>query len=292
MADAFGPGVQLRIVQPDTPQTEKYVRNLIPRNWRRLVDLSNAPAAIPPTHIIWPEAAPPFPLTRQPEAMADVAALTGGSRILLTGDVRIEEKPGEPRRFYNSFDVFGPRGNLLGTSDKYHLVPFGEYLPFEQTLRAFGFSEIAANTGFSSGDGPKTFAVPGAPPVGPLICYEVIFPQEVTGTPRPSWLVNLTDDSWFGPNAGPMQHLLIARVRAIEEGLPIIRAANGGISAVIDPYGRVRASLALGERGVVDYGLPAALATTPFTRFGSLAILLLSLICAGVAVWPLAISRT
>jgi apolipoprotein N-acyltransferase len=224
--------------------------------------------------------------------MAEVVTLTGGSRVLLTGDVRIEQKQGEPTRFYNSFDVFGRDGNLLASSDKYHLVPFGEYLPFEQTLRAFGFSEIAANTGFSSGDGPKTFSLPGAPPVGALICYEVIFPQAVTGTPRPSWLVNLTDDSWFGPNTGPMQHLLIARVRAIEEGLPIIRAANGGISAVIDPYGRVQASLALGARGVLDHALPAALPPTPFARFGSVIILVLLLLSATASIWPLAISRT
>ena len=163
--NATVPDVHLRVVQPDTPQTEKYVRDLVPRNWRRLVDLSITPAAVAPTHIIWPEAAPPFPLTRQPEAMAEDAGLTADARVLLTGDVRIEQNQGEQTRFYNSFDVFGDRGKLLATSDKYHLVPFGEYLPFEKTMRALGFSEIAANTGFSSGDGPKTFAVPGAPPV-------------------------------------------------------------------------------------------------------------------------------
>jgi apolipoprotein N-acyltransferase len=123
--------------------------------------------------------------------------------------------------------------------------------------------------------------------VGPLICYEVIFPQAVTGDPRPSWLVNMTDDSWFGPNTGPMQHFLIARVRAIEEGLPIARAANSGISAVIDSYGRVRARLDLGLRGVLDSDLPVALPQTPFARYGNLILLALFLICAGAALWPL-----
>jgi len=284
-SDATVPGVHLRIVQPLTPQPEKYDRRYLARNWRRLIDLSAAPAAVAPTLIIWPEAAPPFILAQTPEALADLAQLTGDSRVLLTGTVRIEEA-GPRSRFYNSFAMFGPHGRLLATSDKFHLVPFGEYLPFEDTLRSVGITEIAANTGFSSGPGPQTFAVPGAPPLGPLICYEVIFPQAVTGDPRPAWLVNMTDDSWFGPNTGPMQHLLIARVRAIEEGLPIVRAANTGISGIIDSYGRMRARLDLGLRGVLDGDLPVALPPTPFARYGNLILLTLFLICAGAALWP------
>jgi len=285
-------GVQLRLVQPDTPQSEKYVDRYLLRNWQRLIDLSNSPAAIPPTLIIWPEAAPPFqPLARFPEALADIARVTGDTRVLLTGEVRVDQ--GGPRtRYYNSFAMFGPHGKLLATSDKFHLVPFGEYLPFGDALRSIGLTEIAANTGFSAGPGPETFSVPGAPAVGPLICYEVIFPNAVTGTPRPSWLVNMTDDSWFGPNAGPMQHFLIARVRAIEEGLPIVRAANSGISAVIDPYGRVVARLDLGLRGIIDSNLPVAIAATPFARFGDAIIATLYAICAGAALWPLRISKT
>jgi apolipoprotein N-acyltransferase len=289
-SNATVPGVHLRIVQAATPQSEKYVQQYLVRNWRRLIDLSAAPAAVKPTHIIWPEAAPPFALARAPEALAEIATLTGDSGVLLTGDVRIEE--GGPRpRFYNSFAMFGPHANLLATSDKFHLVPFGEYLPFETVLRSLGLTEIAASTGFSSGLGPRTFSVPGAPPVGPLICYEVIFPQAVTGEPRPAWLVNMTDDSWFGPNAGPMQHLLIARVRAIEEGLPIVRAANSGISVIIDAYGRERARLDLGLRGVLDGDLPVALPTTPFARFGNLITFVLFLMCASAALWPLSISK-
>ena len=289
-SDATVPDVHLRIVQAATPQSEKYVQQYLTRNWRRLMDLSAAPATVKPTHIIWPEAAPPFVLARVPEALNEIAALTGDSGVLLTGEVRIDEGGGRPR-FYNAFAMFGPHGKLLATADKFHLVPFGEYLPFENVLRSIGLSEIAANTGFSSGDGPRTFSVPGAPPVGPLICYEVIFPQAVTGEPRPGWLVNMTDDSWFGPNAGPMQHFLIARVRAIEEGLPIVRAANSGISAIIDPYGRERARLDLGLRGVLDGGLPVALPATPFARFGYMITLALFLLCAGAALWPLSISK-
>ena len=279
------PGVRLRIVQPDTPEPEKNDPRLTVRNWQRLMALSLAPAAEAPTHIIWPEAAPPFPLEQVPAALADIARLTARGAVLMTGTVRIEQNGGHPR-FFNSFAMFGSGGKLLASSDKFHLVPFGEYLPFESALRSVGLTEIAANTGFSSGSGPRTFAVPGAPPVTPLICYEIIFPRRVTGTPRPLWLVNMTDDSWFGPNAGPRQHLLIARVRAIEEGLPIARAANSGISVVIDAYGRIRARLDLGLRGTLDTGLPVALPVTPFARYGNAILLTLILLCVLLAVRP------
>src|SRR6201999_3886267 len=124
--------------------------------------------------------------------------------------------------------------------------------------------------GFSAGDGPHVYAIAGAPDVTPLICYEIIFPGRVTASQRPGWLVNVTDDSWFGPWAGPNQHLLIARARAIEEGLPVARAANTGISAMIDPLGRITKRLDLGKMGVVDAPLPVALKPTPYSRFGDM----------------------
>lgn len=282
--NATVPNVRIRIVQPATPQPEKYAPENRERNWRRLIDLSSEPAAQQPTHIVWPEAAPPFLLEGNAYALADIAALTGDSRVLMTGQVRIADENGS-RNSYNSFAIFGPRG-LAGTYDKFHLVPFGEYVPGGPLLRTLGITEIAASTGFSSGPGPRTMEVPGAPPVGPLICYEVIFPGNVTAEPRPGWLVNLTDDSWFGPNTGPMQHLLIARVRAIEEGLPIVRAANSGISAVIDAYGRVRESLALGLRDIVDADLPVALEPTPLVRYRNVILLTLLLVCTAAALWP------
>ena len=278
-------GVQLRLVQPATPQSEKYAPQLVARNWQRLVDLTTMPADEAPTHIIWPEAAPPFPLLREPQALAEIAELTGESRVLLTGAVRIGAEAGAPR-YYNSFYLFGARGAPLAAYDKFHLVPFGEYMPFAPVLYALGVREIAAATGFSAGSGPVTLPAPGAPPFTPLICYEIIFPGAVTGFPRPSWLVNITDDSWFGPNAGPMQHLLIARVRAIEEGLPVARAANAGISAIIDPYGRLRGRLDLGVRGVLDGPLPAALAATQAARFGGIIFMSLLVLTAGLAFAP------
>jgi len=268
------------------PQTERYNPDLAPRNWQNLMELSTQPAAVPVTHLIWPEAAlSPFSLWQPAETQRQLALLTGDSRVLMTGQVRVAEENGQ-RNSYNSFAIFGPQGKLIGTYDKFHLVPFGEYVPGGPLLRAIGVTEVAASTGFSSGPGPKTMMVPGAPPAGPLICYEVIFPGEVTSEPRPGWLVNVTDDSWFGPDTGPMQHLLIARVRAIEEGLPIVRAANSGISAVIDAHGRVRASLGLGLRDVVDANLPVALSPTPFVRYGNVMLLTFLLMCMAAAVWP------
>ena len=285
-------GVRLRIVQPGVPQSEKYVPQYMLRNWQRLLDLSRVHANARPTHIIWPEAAPPFVLAREPLALMQIGELTADGATLLTGAVRIERTP-EGRALYNSFYVFAPNGKLVATYDKFHLVPFGEYMPFQETMDALGLTKITGGVGaFAAGDGPRTLAIPNAPPISPLICYEAIFPGEVTGRPRPQWLVNVTDDSWFGPGPGPLQHLLIARVRAIEEGLPIARAANTGVSAIIDPYGRVRASLSLGRQGALDASLPAALRDTFFVRFGFATVLAFFMLVAAAALWPLRIHRT
>ncbi len=273
------PGVSLRLVQPNIPQREKYDRALMLRNWQRLMDLSLRPddkALGRPTHIIWPEAATGFPVARAPGALDQIGLFTARGQTLLTGSDRIERN-GETLSFYNSLYLFLPGGELPTVYDKFHLVPFGEYVPFANLLGSLGITKLTTGGGFSSGDGPKLLAAGGAPPVTALICYEVIFPHAVTdpNAPRPGWFVNITDDSWFGPWAGPRQHLLITRTRAIEEGLPIARAANTGISSLIDPLGRLRAPLALGQSGVVDSRLPAALPQTLYSRFGDLLFLLL-----------------
>lgn len=275
------PGVRLRLVQPGIPQNEKYRLQFRVRNWRRLVDLSEAPARVTPTLIIWPEAAPPFLLAHVPAALDEIAVLTGSSRVLMTGVVRATASVDDGFHFSNGFDIFGPGATLLGTYDKFHLVPFGEYTPAASFLKRLGIDKLVELPGsFTPGDGPHTYDVPGAPPVGPLICYEIIFPGEVVGAQRPNWFVNVTDDSWFGPGTGPYQHLLTARVRAIEEGIPVARDANSGITAVIDALGRVRASLGLGKVGIVDSGLPRAVPKTVFARLGITGFTLLLLICA------------
>jgi apolipoprotein N-acyltransferase len=276
------PGIRLRIVQPNIPQAEKYQRKYIYRNWERLLDLSVAPGKRP-THIIWPESAPPFVLAHSPEALDQITLLTSRGTVLITGAVRAEEKPDGTRRYFNSLYIFGRAGEVLGVYDKFHLVPFGEYLPLEPLLGALGLTKLVGIGSFAAGEGPRTFHLPGAPPVGPLVCYEIIFPAAVTAADeRPGWLVNVSDDSWFGPWAGPRQHLVIARVRAIEEGLPVIRGTNTGISAVIDPLGRVRTSLALGRTGVLDAELPQRLPLTAYGRFGDVGFLFLLFLAGGV----------
>jgi apolipoprotein N-acyltransferase len=276
------PGVSLRLVQPNIPQAEKYVRRFVLRNWERLLALSTQPGK--PTHIVWPEAATGFALARAPGALDQIALFNVRGQTLITGSDRII-RDARGLTEYNSLYLFGPGGALPQTYDKFHLVPFGEYLPFAGLLGSIGLNQLAVGPGFSAGDHPHVLDAAPAPPVTPLICYEVIFPHAVTDprAPRPGWLVNITDDSWFGPWAGPHQHLLIARVRAIEEGLPIARAANTGISAMIDGNGRVRAQLGLGKMGVVDAPLPQALAPTLYARFGDLIFLLLLVTAAFAA---------
>jgi len=262
------PGVHLRLVQPNIAQADKINRTLIARNWERLLSLTARPASPQPTIVIWPEAAPgPVLLTHQAAALDEIAMLTARSTVLMTGALRGEiDQEGKPR-YYNSFYIFGRGGELLATYDKSHLVPFGEYLPFEESLGKLGLTKLTGiNGSFAHGDGPHTYNVPGAPVAGPLICYEILFPGEVVGARRPEWFVNVTDDSWFGPWAGPHQHLLVARVRAIEEGIPVARAANTGISAIIDPLGRIVSRLNLNQPGVLDGELPAAIAQTPYSR--------------------------
>jgi apolipoprotein N-acyltransferase len=284
------PGVRLRLVQPNIPQAEKYVRPLILRNWQRLISLTLEPPQAgqkAPTHIMWPEAATGFPVARSPAALDQIALLTARGQTLITGSDRVLRDAQGGIIAYNSLYLFGP-GALPLIYDKFHLVPFGEYVPFANILNRIGITQFTVGSGFKSGDHPHVLDAGIAPPMTPLICYEVIFPHAVVyrGASRPGWLVNITDDSWFGPWAGPRQHFLIARVRAIEEGLPIARAANTGISAVMDGNGRVRAQMDLNKMGVIDAPLPRALAPPLYARFGDLVFLLL-LVTAAFAAFAL-----
>ena len=198
----------------------------------------------------------------------------------MTGTVRAQARVNGGFTYFNSFFVFSHGGQLIGVYDKSHLVPFGEYLPLPRVLHALGLTKlIEMPDGFGEGPGPRTLKIPGAPKTDPLICYEIIFPGAVIGKERPGWIINVTDDSWFGPSTGPYQHLLMARERAIEEGLPIVRDANTGISAVIDPLGRVESYLALGRMGFLDADLPRALPATPYARLRDVGFLLLLALC-------------
>jgi apolipoprotein N-acyltransferase len=222
--------------------------------------------------LIWPESAFPFFLTREADAMAQIADLLPNDTVLITGSVRAPDLPHNVRitRAYNSIYIIDHDGSVLSVYDKLHLVPFGEYLPFQEWMEKLGFEQLTkVQGGFIAGTIRHSLEIPNAPRALPLICYEAIFPADVaTRNDRPGWIVNLTNDGWFGISTGPFQHLEQARLRAIEQGLPLVRAANTGISAVIDPVGRIVARLGLGVEGVLDSTLPAAIPPTVYARVG------------------------
>jgi len=276
---SFVDGVHLRIMQPNLQQDEKFNYSAKTRVMERYLALSDR-ATGPQTsgiagvtHLIWPESAFPFFLTREPDALAQIAELLPPGAVLITGAARAT-KPGPSGRItraYNSVYVIDHDGTILSIYDKVHLVPFGEYLPFQDFLERRGLMQLTkVQGGFIPGDRHRPIATPRAPPFLPLICYEIIFPGEAVPRDgeRPGWLLNLTNDGWFGISPGPYQHLQQARVRAIEEGLPLVRAANTGISLVADPLGRVIRSLPLGTEGVLDSPLPAAVEPTFYARVG------------------------
>src|SRR4029079_2669355 len=214
----------------------------------------------------------PFFLTREADAMAQIAGLLPKGTVLITGSVRAPDVPPGVRitRAYNSIYTIDHDGNVLSVYDKLHLVPFGEYLPFQDLMERLGLQQLTkVQGGFIPGTVRRPLEIPNALRALPLICYEAIFPDAVaTRNDRPGWIVNLTNDGWFGISTGPYQHLQQARLRAIEQGLPLVRAANTGISAVIDPLGRDVARLGLGIEGVLDSALPAAIPPTVYARTG------------------------
>jgi apolipoprotein N-acyltransferase len=270
--------VRLRVMQPNLPQDTKFnygARQRIMEHYLSLSDRSTGPQSTgirDVTHLIWPESAFPFFLTREPDALAQIAALLPQGSVLITGAARFSENaPADGRgRAYNSIYVIDHDGSVLSVYDKVHLVPFGEFLPFQGLMEKAGLMQLTkVQGGFLAGDRRRSLSVPGAPRLLPLICYEIIFPrQAVPHGERPSWLLNVTNDAWFGISPGPHQHFQQARVRAIEEGLPLVRAANNGISAVVDPAGRVLRALPLGSEGVLDGRLPRPLAQTIYARLG------------------------
>lgn len=279
--------VQLRIMQPDVPQDAKFNPGLRNQILAQYLALSRQPtpdgadgmAKI--THLIWPESAFPFLVAQDDEALQVLGDLVAPKAVLLTGAGRAEENLDDGSwRFFNSLHVIDATGTIIGNYDKVHLVPFGEYLPYQSFLEAIGLQQLTEQRGgFTSGPGLRTLDIPGAPPVGVLICYEAIFSGEAFDPAnRPGWLLNVTNDAWFGQTPGPYQHFIEVRARSIEEGLPLVRAGNDGISAVIDPLGRIVASLPLGVSGVLDSRLPESLPPTVFAKAGGTIIAILFLL--------------
>jgi len=272
--------VKLRIMQPNLQQDARFnyaAKADVMKKYLTLSDRASGPQSTGVRDVnilIWPESAFPFFLTREAEAMAQIADLLPKGTVLITGSVRAPDVPPGTRitRAYNSIYVIDHDGNVLSVYDKLHLVPFGEFLPFQDWMEKIGFEQLTkVQGGFIPGTRRRSLEIPNAPRMLPLICYEAIFPGDVVErNDRPGWIVNLTNDGWFGISTGPYQHLQQARLRAIEQGLPLVRAANTGISAVIDPFGRVVARLGLGLEGVLDSGLPAAIPPTPYARAGDI----------------------
>ena len=271
-------GVRLRIVQANVDQGEKWR----PENAVEIFDdylaLTKKPGLDAIDVVIWPETAVPFFLDDAPDALLAIGAALPQGTSLLVGSARaVEERDAQgtlgAERVYNSLLVLDDEGRVSDRYDKVHLVPFGEFLPFQDFLESLGVMQLTGvRGGFSAGDSRRAVSIHGAPPARALICFEIIFPDEIAAQgERPGWLINLTNDAWFGSSAGPYQHFHQAQVRAIEQGLPVARAANTGISAVIDPYGRIRAEIGLGEKGAIDAELPKVGPKTLFAQFGTLA---------------------
>ncbi len=267
-SDEAVPGVRLRLVQAAIDQRLKWAPGEREKNVQQHLELSALPSSEPITHIIWPETAVPFFVASDARVRQALASVIPSGGLLITGAPRTAvDAEGQPR-YYNSLVALDGSGAVAGLFDKFHLVPFGEYMPLRRWIP---IDAIAGNGAeFSPGPGPTTLELNGLPPVSPLICYEGIFPGAVVdGTNRPQWLLNLTNDAWYGRTAGPHQHFAINQVRAAEEGVPLVRVANTGISGLVDAYGRVRQSLGLGERGIIDTTLPKAPdEITPYARFG------------------------
>jgi apolipoprotein N-acyltransferase len=257
--------IHVRLVQPNATQALKWQDGM----WQVFLDRQMAASALPADPpldlIVWPETAVPFLLDRTGSLFPDMATSAGGVPIAL-GIQRAEGA-----RYFNSLAVIDGKGAVTDIYDKWHLVPFGEYIPLGDLAARFGIHAFAATEGFgyTPGSGPRVLDLGKAGKVLPLICYEAVFPQDLAGAPeRADWVLQITNDGWFGNIAGPYQHLAQARLRAVEQGLPVLRAANTGVSAVIDAKGRVLASVPLNTEGHLDASVPPAMPPTVYARTG------------------------
>ncbi len=275
---AMRPDVQdseytVRLVQPNAPQHQKWDPEYAPLFFARQLEFTAADPR--PDLIVWPETAIPAWLGSAQPYLAAVAEAAQGTPVILG----IQRSDGP--RIYNSMIFLGEDGRQQGLYDKHHLAPFGEYVPFGDLMARFGIHGLAATTGngFSAGPGPQLLDTGDLGKALPLICYEAVFTQDVLGAPnRADYLLQITNDAWFGTRSGPYQHLAQAQMRAIEQGLPMMRSANTGVSAMIDPLGRITASLPLGQAGYVNATLPKPQAPTLYSRMGDNPVLVLLLV--------------
>jgi apolipoprotein N-acyltransferase len=271
-ADTDAPLV--RLVQPNAPQNQKWDPAYRDLFFARLLRLTGEGEAA--DLVVWPETSVPYLLNTLDAEYPLLADATRGAPLVF-GIQRLDAE----LRAYNSLVVMGPGGDVQAIYDKRHLVPFGEYVPGAALIGRAGATGLARSlgTGFTPGAEPGPVTIPGIGDAVPLICYEGIFAEEINyGDTRPRMLLLITNDAWFGQRAGPRQHLAQARLRAIEQGLPMVRVANTGFSAMIDARGRVTAALPMNEEGVVDARLPAVLPETLYARWGDLPAIILLLL--------------
>ncbi|WP_163846920.1 apolipoprotein N-acyltransferase [Pseudooceanicola aestuarii] len=279
-----GPGTKapvIRLVQPNARQRDKWDPEMIPIHFNRLLDFSATPPR--PDLVVWPETAVPWLLNEGRPLTARIAGAAQGAPVVLG----VQRAQGS--RVFNSLAVIAPDGAVTATYDKHHLVPFGEYMPAGDLLARIGIGAFAARqgNGYTAGPGPRLVDLPGIGAALPLICYEGVFPRNIHAAPdRPALLLMVTNDAWFGRLSGPYQHLAQARLRAVEFGLPMVRVANTGISAMIDAGGTITGQLALNTAGFLDLPLPPAAPPTLYSRIGdSPALALALLLLGGAALW-------
>jgi apolipoprotein N-acyltransferase len=259
------PGLTISLIQGNVAQGQKWDRALMVSifdHYLRMTQQAVAAARGQSLVVVWPETASPALLQTDAEARAAISEAAGGAPVL-AGAVRFDESE-RPR---NSLFAIGQGGVIEGVYDKWHLVPFGEYQPDWLPVGI----QVVPGGGFARGPGPRTLHLPGLPAAGALICYEAIFPSQVIDShDRPDWMVNVTNDAWFGNSTGPRQHLEAARLRAVEEGMPLMRAANTGISAGFDANGHELGHLGMQVSGILSLPLPGVLPVPLYARFGLL----------------------
>lgn len=270
----------IRLLQPNAPQHLKWRGDMVDVFFKRMLKMTAAPAAHRPDLVVWPETSIPYPLDGESLALQLVSQAAGPTTQVMAGIQRHQDN-----RVYNSMVYLDQAGGILAVYDKHHLVPFGEYIPLGWLLTRFGIRGLADSdgNGFAAGTGTRVIKASGLPDFLPLICYEAIFPGlSQLDDERPKWLLHITNDAWFGNFSGPFQHLVQVRARAIEQGLPVARSANTGISAMIDPYGQMVKQLPLNTAGFLDAKLPLPLPATLYSKWGEVTWILIALLIGAI----------
>jgi apolipoprotein N-acyltransferase len=287
----FVDGVHLRLVQPSIPQKEKWKLENRAAIFQKHLLVSRKGLGGGKingvTHLIWPESALPFLLKETPEALNAISDMMPAGSVFITGAARANREKvsqgssKDKLQIFNSLFVMDHEARLLSFYDKVHLVPFGEYLPFQELLESIGLEQLARlRGGFAAGNGSRLTVAPNIPEFVSLICYEIIFPGAIRARDSAAkWMLNVTNDAWFGDSVGPLQHFHHARIRAVEEGLPLVRVANNGITAIVGPHGRISSLLPRNGALALDGGLPRASLSTVFANWGAIVVVLLMFLC-------------